>query len=73
MSEKIDNPQIADLVARDAEKVLAEVSGKLSDVEMAAAEKKAAEYIRKFAPKSPRLRSAGGGPESAYLPSITCR
>lgn len=51
MSEKIDDPQIDELVATEAQKVLAEVSGKLSDVEMAAAEKKAAEYIRKFAPQ----------------------
>jgi len=49
--DTFDNPKIVELVARDAEKVLAEVSPKLSNVERAAADKKAAEYIRKFPPK----------------------
>ncbi len=51
MTEKINDPQIGEAVARDADKVLAEVSKKLSDVEMAAAKRKAAEYIQKFAPQ----------------------
>jgi TPR repeat protein len=51
MEETMENPQIAELVARDADKVLAQVGRKLSHIERAAAEKKAAEYIRKFAPK----------------------
>lgn len=50
MSEGFTNPQIGNEVAKDAEKVLADVRKKLNAVEMSEAERKAAEYIRKFAP-----------------------
>lgn len=51
MAETIDNPQIGDEVAKDAEKVLLEIRSKLKNLEFVAAEKKAAEYIRKFGPQ----------------------
>ena len=51
MTETIDNPQIGDEVAKDAEEVLADMRKRLSAVEMVEAEKKAADYIRKFAPR----------------------
>ncbi len=50
MTEIIDDPQIGEKVAEDAEKVLADARKKLSRAEIAEAEKKAAEYIKKFAP-----------------------
>jgi TPR repeat protein len=51
MTDTIDNPQISDEVAKDAEKVLADMRKRLSAVEMVSAEKKAADYIRRFAPQ----------------------
>ena len=51
MSEKIDDPQIGNEVKKDAEKVLVEVRNKLSSVQLAEAEKRAAEYISKYAPR----------------------
>jgi len=51
MTDTIDNPQISEEVAKDAEKVLVDMRKRLSAVEMVEAEKKAADYIRKFAPR----------------------
>ena len=51
VSEKIDNPQIADEIAKDAEKVLVEMRTKLNTLEMREAEKKAALYISNFVPR----------------------
>jgi TPR repeat protein len=51
MSEKLENAPLGEAVGRDAEKVLGQVRTKLSNVELAAAEKKAADYIRRFAPQ----------------------
>lgn len=51
VTEKLDKPNIDEAIAKMAEDVLVHVSKKLSDVEKAKAEKKAAEYIRKFAPQ----------------------
>jgi TPR repeat protein len=51
MTDTIEDPQIADEVAKDAEKVLIDTRKKLSAVEMIEAEKKAADYISKFAPR----------------------
>ena len=50
MSDTIADPQIGDEIAKDAEKLLVEMRSKLNNREMIQAEKKAAEYIRKFVP-----------------------
>ncbi len=51
MSERIDNPEIGNVVQKDAEKVLAQVRERLSSTQLAEAEKRAAAYIVKYAPR----------------------
>jgi uncharacterized protein len=48
-TEMIDNRKVGDAVTRDAEEVLTYVRKNLSPTEIAKAERKAAEYIEKFA------------------------
>ncbi|HEX8772935.1 MAG TPA: hypothetical protein VF735_04970 [Pyrinomonadaceae bacterium] len=51
MVEIINDPRIGKEVERDAEKVLAEARTKLSRQQLAEAEKRAHEYISKYAPR----------------------
>jgi TPR repeat protein len=51
VTELVDDPQSDEAIAKDAEEVLAIARKRLSKVELAQAEKKAADYIANFAPR----------------------